>query len=109
MVWSKGERSKRLNVFGAEIVEEGGIISTDTERFERVVEGGSGEREGEEAIEGGVRMTAAEVEGEFESRAAIRVETVCSGFETAEAIFEDTAATVAMCSSCDKSRRCDQE
>lgn len=57
MVWSKGERSKRLNVFGADWVEEGGIISTDTECLERVVEADSGgEREDveEEAIEGGV-------------------------------------------------------
>jgi len=108
-----------LNVFGADSVE-GGIISTDTECFERVVEGGGGgEREdvGEEAIEGDVvgwaRTTVAGVEGVSVFTAVIRVETVWSGLETAGPIFEDTAAA-AMCSSCDRSRRvcvieCDQE
>jgi hypothetical protein len=99
MVWSKGERSKRLKVFGADSDEEGGIISTDTECFERV---GGGERVDveEEAMEGDVgwtRTKAAEVEGTSEF---IRGETVWSGLETAEASFEDTVATVAMWRSC---------
>ena len=102
MVWSKGERSKRLNVFGADSDEEGGIISTDTECFERVVGAGGGERVDveEEAMEGDVvgwaRRKVAEVEGVSGLTAAIREEAVWSGLETAEPIFEDTVATVAM-------------
>jgi len=106
IVWSKGERSKRLNVFGADSVEEGGIISTDTECFERVVgTGGCGERGevdeegmGGEAV-GRVRRTVGE--GEFVFTATMRVETVWSGLETAEAIVADTAAAAAMWCSCD--------
>ena len=103
MVWSKGERSKRLKVFGADSDEEGGIISTETECFEREVGAGGGERVDveEEAMEGEVvgwtRTKAAEVEG---TSVFIRGETAWSGPETAEASFEDTVATVAMWRSC---------
>jgi hypothetical protein len=112
MVWS----SKRLNVFGADSDEEGGIISTDTECFGRDVGGGGGERVDveEEAMLGEVvgwaRTKAAEVDGGSAFTAAIREDSVCSGFGTAGPTFEDTVATVAMCRSCKRSRRvCDQE